>query len=105
MMSLHERQKAWGLPPSLQPRFLDDARHDPTLAAAERPRGHECDRVARLRALLVMRHEARREPLLFAVQAVAHLALDGDHHALGHLVADDGAVNLSFRHRSPLRTL
>src|SRR4026208_1724369 len=49
-----------------------------------------------------MRLEARRQTLLLAVRAVPDLPLDGDDHALVHLVADDSCQNLDFRHGQSL---
>src|SRR5262249_1040036 len=84
-------------------RLADDALERPALAAAHRPCLHDLDGVAGLRlVLLVVHHERRRPPLGLAVQAVAHLPLDGDHDALLHLVADDAAGLFAFlRHGYP----
>src|SRR6187200_2835486 len=75
-------------------RLLHNARHDPPLAGRQRPGWHHGHLVAHAGVLLVVRHEPRGQPELLAVEALAHLALDGDDHALGHLVADDPADNL-----------
>src|SRR5205823_15035801 len=76
-------------------RLRDDARHDPALAARQRPRLGDRHRVARLRLVaFVVRDELRRLPLALAVDAVAHLALDGDDDGLLHLVADHLAGHL-----------
>src|SRR5689334_8087871 len=73
-------------------RLPDDARHDPALAPAERPRFHDGDLVAQPGGvLLVVRHELGRTLLGFAVHAVSDLGLDGHDTPLVHLVAHDGA--------------
>src|SRR5262249_13561425 len=73
-------------------RLLDDRRHHPALAGAERTRLGDGDLVADLGfVLLVVREEGRRAPLGLPVQRVAHLPLDRDLHRLVHLVADDDA--------------
>src|SRR6476646_3772672 len=93
------RTQSYSLSRSDRPGLLDDPRHHPPLAAAERTRWHEGDAVADLRfVLLIVRHELRRQPLLFAVHPVAHLTLDRHGDALVHLVADDDAHNLCSRH-------
>src|SRR5262245_34030330 len=77
---------------------LDDARHRPALAPAERPGFRDRHLVADLRVvLLVVREELRRALLGLAVDAVLHAPLDGNHHALLHAVADDHALQFRFR--------
>src|SRR5262245_55192599 len=86
--------------PSYDFGFLHNACDDPALPAAQRPRGHERHAIADARfVLLVVGHEPRRQALLLAVDAVPDLALDGNDHALVHLVADDRPEYLDLRHR------
>src|SRR5688572_13043455 len=74
-----------------------DLRHDPPLAARQRPRLGNRHGVAHLGfVLLVVRDKLRRLALRLAVDVVPHLALDGHDDGLVHLVADDRAGDLCF---------
>src|SRR5262245_20910659 len=83
--------------------FRHHPRHDPPLAARERPRFGNRDRVTDLGLiLLVVGDELRRLALRLAVDVVTHLALDGHDHGLVHLVADHRAGDLCLdAHFSP----
>src|SRR5262245_50620782 len=78
-------------------RFSDDLLQRPALAAAERTRFDDFDRVTDLgRVLLVVDHELRRPALGLAVEPVTDLPFDGDDAAFLHPVADDHADFLRF---------
>src|SRR6187399_1874241 len=79
----------------LDRRLRHDLRDDPALAAAERARLGDAHRVARFGLVaLVVGDELRGAALDLAVDPVAHLALDRDHHRFFHLVADHRAGQL-----------
>src|SRR6185369_3468950 len=71
-------------------RALHELHEAPSLVLREAARLHEADRVPDLAlVLLVVDLELRPLPHITPVHGVLHLALDGDHHGLFHLVAYD----------------
>src|SRR5699024_473828 len=80
------------LPPALLG-LLDHADHAPALGRRHRPRLHDLDQVAHADLTgVVVNLDPVGPPHDLAIQRVGHPVLHGDHHGLGHLVADDVAT-------------
>src|SRR5699024_6662728 len=73
--------------------LLDHADHAPALGRRHRPRLHDLDQVAHADLTgVVVDLDPVGPPHDLAIQRVGHPVLHGDHHGLGHLVADDVAT-------------
>src|SRR5690606_24312439 len=85
--------------------LLDDPDDPPALGGGQRPRLHQEHTVADAAGIvLVVRLVLGRPPDDLAVEGVLDPVLDGDHHGLVHLVADDDALaRLAATTRLPAR--